>query len=166
MWRKTLFGLFICLLGVVAIWGVKSIRYTREESPAVVVKSDASLQKEEKISVSVYPEMVIQGEPVMMVVSTSSVKSMKVSGKEVPVFKIGETARALVGIDLRGRIGTYPIAVELSDGSVVKENLIVGERKIAKAPLGIPEKLGGNTQESQKNFISTPAQEGKIISAI
>ena len=42
----------------------------------------------------------------------------------------------------------------------------MGERYIAKAPLGIPEKLGGDTPEAERELINTLVEEGKLISAV
>lgn len=123
-----------------------------------------------EISISIFPDKILQGDPAMVVIegvnSTSTIKSLTFNGKLLRVFEHEGKLTALIGIDLRAKAGEYPLVLTLNDGKVIKKDLTVGERVIAKAPLGIPETLGGNTQESEQNLINTLAEEGAIISAV
>lgn len=124
----------------------------------------------EKLSITVRPDTVLQGDPVRIIIRglTKDVvpESLTFNGKKVGIIDNGGTAFALVGIDLRMNPGAYPLVLTLSDGTKLEEKLVISPREIAKAPLGIPEKLGGNTTESERELISTLAQEGAIISAV
>jgi len=51
----------------------------------------------------------------------------------------------------------------LIDGQSIKKIIIVGAREKIEAPLGIPQKLGGDTKESQNKLVSTLAEENKIL---
>ena len=134
---------------------------------AQVVPLPKPAEQSEEISLSIVPERVIQGEPVLIkVTGTSTAKSIVFNKVSLPVFAMDGKPAALVGIDLRMTPGTYPVTLTLSDGKIVKQNLVVGERKLVTAPLGIPEKLGGNTPEAEKELVSTLVEEGKIINAI
>ena len=131
------------------------------------------LEKAPEISVIITPDKFIQGEPVLVEVSgmdsTSSpqaIKSITLEGKPLKVFINKSKTSALIGIDLRKTPGKYPLVVTLSDGGVIKKDLVVGERAIVKEEFHIPEKLGGDTKESEENLISTLVQEGAIINAI
>ncbi len=73
---------------------------------------------------------------------------------------------ALIGIDLNKKPGMYELVLELSDGQIVKKIIKVSERKKIEAPLGIPQKLGGNTVTSQNNLITTLASENKSLAVI
>jgi murein DD-endopeptidase MepM/ murein hydrolase activator NlpD len=133
--------------------------------------NETEIQKPEEIKeelgVLISPELVIQGEPALVTVTgTTTVKNIKFNGNNLRVFEYEGKPSALIGIDLRMKTGEYPLSVELNDGTELKKTFVVSERKIAQAPLGIPDKLGGNTQESEQNLLNTLVEEGKIISAI
>lgn len=133
------------------------------EAPEVIKEPEKALE----ISVSISPEKVIQGEPALIEVSgTTTAKSITFEGKELKMFSHKGKPSALIGIDLRKATGVYPVAVTLDDGSMIKKNLVVGERVIVKEPFSIPEKLGGDTPESEQNLISTLVQEGAIINSV
>ena len=128
---------------------------------------ETAVEKTPEISVVIAPDKFIQGEPVLVTVTaTTTVKSITLEGKMLKVFINKSKPSALIGIDLRKVPGRYPLVVTLSDGSVIKKDLVVGERAIVKEEFHIPEKLGGDTKESEENLISTLVQEGAIINAI
>jgi len=116
------------------------------------------------------PATILQGDPAQIITTglpaTTTVKSISFDGRPLGVFNDNGRPSALIGIDLRQTTGSYPVMMTLSDGRMLKKNLVVGERIIAKAPLGIPDKLGGNTPESEQELLNTLAQEGAIINAI
>lgn len=110
-----------------------------------------------------------QGDPALVTINglaTTTVSSLTFNGKRVGVFNYGGRASALIGIDLRMNPGTYSLVANLSDGTRLEDEFIISPREIVQAPLGIPEKLGGNTTESEKELISTLIQEGALISAV
>ncbi|MDP2651061.1 MAG: M23 family metallopeptidase [bacterium] len=139
-----------------------------EEPAAVVDSHDVGQEKEpEEISVSIAPDVIRQGDPGLIVVNgTSTVRSINFNGKNLWVFSHEGKPASLIGFDLRGNIGTFPLIVTLRDGTRINERLIVTERVIKKAPLGIPDKLGGDTPESERALINTLVQEGAMINAI
>jgi len=96
----------------------------------------------------------------------TTVKSLELNGKELKTFVHGGKVSALIGFDLRGSFGNFLIEAELEDGAKVQEKLAVGKRYIAVAPLGIPDKLGGDTPEAEQALINTLIEEGKLISAV
>ncbi len=119
--------------------------------------------------ITVTPGKILQGDPAFIKISgveRSEVKSLMFNGKALSILDKDGQLGALVGIDLRGETGSFPIILTLTDGSVVNSNLVVGERIVAKAPLGIPEKLGGNTPESEQELIDSLVQEGNLINSI
>ncbi|MDP3875286.1 MAG: M23 family metallopeptidase [bacterium] len=142
----------------------------------------------ERLSFSIFPDTILQGDPARITVnglnftSTDSIspsttglgpsgllqaiKSLTFDGKPLPVFFYDGKPTALVGIDLRGKIGSYLLVLTLEDGQKIEKKLLVGKRIIAKAPFGIPEKLGGDTPEAEKELINTLIQESTIISAV
>ncbi len=174
--KKTL-SLLLIMVAIFGLYlGYKSLS---NGGPAAVIETQASPQAEEsqaepvpepeEPTITIAPEKIIQGDPALITLSglgTSTVKSLTFNGKSVGVFNFKSKLSGLVGIDLRMTPGTYPVVLTLSDGRSVKKNLVVSERVIVKAPLGIPEKLGGNTTASQNELVNTLVQEGAIINAI
>ncbi|MEX2014134.1 MAG: peptidoglycan DD-metalloendopeptidase family protein, partial [Parcubacteria group bacterium] len=124
----------------------------------------------EKISLSISPETVIQGEPVLITInglySTSTIKSLALDDKPLPVFMHNGKPTSLVGIDLRGKIGSYQLVLNLKDGQKIEEKLVIGKRIVAKETFNIPEKFGGDTPEAEKKLVSTLLDEGAIINAV
>ncbi|MBX4199020.1 M23 family metallopeptidase [Candidatus Parcubacteria bacterium] len=122
------------------------------------------------VTMSVLPKVVLQGDPALIAIdgidNASAVKSLVWNGKPIGVLMLHGKPSAFVGVDLRMKPGTYPITLTLNDGRVVKKDLVVGTREIAKAPLGIPESLGGNTPEAEKQLVSELAKENAIISSV
>ncbi len=122
------------------------------------------------LSLSITPEKIQQGEPVLIningIFSTSSVESFTLAGRPIVVFLHNGLVTALLGIDLRAVPGTLPLVLRLKDGRQVKKDLVINSRNIIKEPFGIPDKLGGNTPESEKQLISTLVEEAKIVNAI
>lgn len=115
-------------------------------------------------SISITPASPIQGEPIRIEVqATSTVSSLFLDSKKLPVFTYKNIPTALYGIDLYKKPGTYKIVVTLSDGTFVEKTFQIGERKKVEAPLGIPEKLGGNTQASATQLVNTLAQENASL---
>lgn len=120
-------------------------------------------------TLSIIPETILQGDPVLITIEnlgTSTVKSLTFNGKSLGIFEYNNKPSALVGIDLRQTTGSYPLVLTLSDGQIIKKDLQVGTRTIVKAPLGIPEKLGGNTPASEQELLNSLAKEGAIINAV
>lgn len=159
------------VIGVAIFAAVMGQRYYSEpkvpveENPPVVAEP-----VEEELDLTIVPNNPIQGEPVLIVVdgvdSISEITSLTLDGKKLYVFPYNNKLSALVGIDLRGRVGTYPMELSLSDGEVFKKNLIVTEREIKTEVFGIPDKLGGNTPEAEKELVNTLVQEANLINSL
>lgn len=124
----------------------------------------------ESFSVSTFPEKIIQGEPVKIVVSgaksLSDISQITFDGKKVPYFIYENKITAFYGFDLNRAPGEYKIKVVLSDGRILDSLVKISEREKIKAPLGIPEKLGGNTQVSQTKLVSTLSQENAVLASL
>lgn len=126
--------------------------------PALFLFVTANTAFAHETTLAFLPTQVIQGEPLLIQLDAdqgTKVKKITFDGKKLGVFIYQERPTALVGIDLNKKPGTYEAVAVLSDGSTVKNTIIVGERKKIEAPLGIPAKLGGDTVKSQNKLIST-----------
>lgn len=118
----------------------------------------------------IIPASVIQGEPLMAVIEgmrdISAVKKITFDGKSLGVFIYQGKPTVLIGIDLRKKTGNYELIAQFSDGQSIKKIVNVGAREKIEAPLGIPQKLGGDTKESQNKLVATLAEENKSLANI
>jgi murein DD-endopeptidase MepM/ murein hydrolase activator NlpD len=121
----------------------------------------ASFASAQSVSISFYPEVVSQGEPLMIQINASSTKIKKLTFGGVPVriFNYKNKATGLVGIDLNKTPGEYYVIAETYNGVFAVDKVIIKHRKRKELPYNIPEKLGGNTFESQRNLVRTLAEE-------
>jgi len=111
----------------------------------------------------VYPQ---QGDPLMITLEGTfpeKVKSMSIGSTTLAWFSYRGKPAALVGFDLMQATGTYSVYAELSDGRVLTDTLVLQERKKIKIPLGIPQKLGGNTPKSQQRLVVSLVEENNIL---
>lgn len=121
-------------------------------------------------TITVFPDKVIQGEPVMVTVNgvsgAAAVRKISFDGGTVGVFLYQRKPTALIGIDLSKKPGIYKVTATLSDGTVLSKNISVGARPKISAPLGIPAKLGGNTPAAATKLVSSLARENQLIYSV
>lgn len=169
---KLLFGAL--LLVVFVIFGFKyfnKFSSNRDNTKDVATSTPVGVKPtQSEPHFSVYPSLVRQGDPALIIVegvtSTSSVKSFTFNNRPLASFIYEGKVAALLGVDLYSPVGTFPLVLTLKDGKEVKGDFVITKRPEDRRPFDIPEKLGGNTPQSIKNLISTLADEGKIINAI
>lgn len=168
---KKLLIILIVLL-VASFLAVKLFKSTEAISPGperVPIEKAENEGVSNELAITITPPSIKQGEPALIVVSgtgTSTVDSLSFNGRNLDTFEYEGRTAGLVGIDLRMNPGKYPILASLSDGRSISSELVVSRREIVQAPLGIPEKLGGNTPESERELVNTLVEEGALISAI
>lgn len=120
-------------------------------------------------SISITPNTVIQGEPILIQISgtkISDIKKFTFDNKKLNIFLYKGLPSALVGIDLNKKIGDYTANVEFKDGSIASSTLKVTEREKYETFLAVPEKLGGNSVSNQTKVVSTLAKENAILAVI
>jgi murein DD-endopeptidase MepM/ murein hydrolase activator NlpD len=127
----------------------------------------ASIAHAESISISIQPTTILQGDPVLIQIhntaKVSDIKKVTLFGVKRGVFMYKGVPSALAGVDLNKKIGDYMATVEMTNGDIIKQTITVGKRDIVEEPLGIPEKLGGNTKESQDNLVANLAADKKKV---
>ena len=119
--------------------------------------------------VKITPTTVFQGEPFMAIVEGVDIRDIKkfsFAGKTISLFIYNKKPTALVGVDLTARVGNHTLSAQTLDGDVIKKEVTVKARKKESAPLGIPEKLGGNTKTSQNKLVSNLSKENVILSRV
>ncbi len=118
----------------------------------------------------IIPAQVIQGEPLMVIIegakNVSAVKKITFDGEPSGVFMYQGKPTALIGVDLRKKSRNYELTAQFSDGQSIKKIINVGAREKIEISLGIPQKLGGNTTESQNKLIATLAEENRSLANI
>jgi murein DD-endopeptidase MepM/ murein hydrolase activator NlpD len=121
-------------------------------------------------TVTVSNSTITQGEPVLLsltgIKGMGEIQSTEFLGKSFKFFMQDEKFYALLGVDLHQKPGVYKIIVNFTNGIVVEKNITVKEREKIKEPLGIPEKLGGDTKESQANLVSDLTKENATLENI
>lgn len=115
-------------------------------------------------TISVTPTAPLQGEPILITIdATSTISTLTFNKKKLAVFTYKNKPSALYGIDLYTRPGTYKIEMKLSDGATITKEVEVVKRDQIVAPLGIPAKLGGNTEKAATKLVSTLATENASL---
>ena len=120
--------------------------------------------------ISISHSMIRQGDPAFITVvgatSTASVKSFTFDNRPLYIFTHEGQVSALLGVELRAIPGNYELVLTFNNGKQIKENFVISKRENVREHFDIPEKLGGNNPESERQLISTLAEEGKIINAL
>lgn len=120
-------------------------------------------------SILVTPNEVIQGEPVLIQVSgakLSDIKKLTFNNKKLNVFNYKNIPSALVGIDLRGKSGDFPIYLELKNGSSTEKFFTVKDRQKIEATMEVPESLGGNSSANQTKVVNTLVDENALLAVL
>lgn len=117
--------------------------------------------------VLIKPEIIYPGDPVMVTVTaSSSVLEFFYDNKIVPNFIYKNKSTGLIAIPFEEKNLNHKIKVKLSNGMVLEKAIVLTERiKIVK-PLGIPEKLGGNTTQSSNNLVNNLSIENAKLNDI
>jgi murein DD-endopeptidase MepM/ murein hydrolase activator NlpD len=143
------------------------------KSREVIIKSNEATVVEQP-GVHVIPAHVIQGEPFKVVVTgtgSSTVMKIvavfpsKVVGQLSPI-EDGATIIAFGPTDLLEKVGTTTVEVQLADGKQLSAHFSVNARPRVEAPLGIPQKLGGNTPEAATKLVTSINNEADILRAL
>lgn len=115
-------------------------------------------------TLAVTPENPLQGEPILITVdATSTVSTILFGSQRLKIFTHKEKQSALYGVDLYTKPGTYTITVKLQSGATITKKVEVEKRDRIVAPLGIPEKLGGNTEKAATALVQTLAEENASL---
>ncbi|MCR4310957.1 MAG: hypothetical protein NUV54_00065, partial [Candidatus Taylorbacteria bacterium] len=105
---------------------------------------------------SVFPVEVEQGEPIRIIVghvAFSEVQDISVDGVTLGVVSFNQNVGALAGIGIHGKVGVHHVSATLAGGRKLGKTFIVRVRPKEEAPLGIPQKLGGNTTKASNALV-------------
>lgn len=87
-------------------------------------------------------------------------------GKSLWFFNYDGKPTALYPIDLSSEPGVRTIKIILENGENIEKQLTIEEREKIEAPLGIPEKLGGNTPQAATSLVTNLSKENAIINGV
>lgn len=124
---------------------------------------------EARITLTHSPDQVIQGEPIEIVLKGTKKRdevSVTFDGTPVPMSSYDKKLVGFVPTSITKPIGDYVIAAEVKQKSrshSYTDTVSVVTREKYEAPLGIPQKLGGNTAKSQKQLVDTLAIENQSL---
>lgn len=116
-------------------------------------------------AINATPAAPIQGEPLRITITgtTSVPTSITFDGKKLGVFTYKGVPTALFGIDINRKAGTTTIVATYPNGAQESFDVHVAAREKVTAPLGIPQKLGGNTPAAATTLVSTLAKENASL---
>jgi murein DD-endopeptidase MepM/ murein hydrolase activator NlpD len=169
--KRTTKKLVLAALGIFVLIFIISLTESKTKSDITQAPYIPDTREENVVEphIAISPEAIQQGEPAKIVVEgvgTSTVTSLTLSGKKLDTFVLDNKPTAVVGIDLKKPDGTYPLVATLSNGEKLDAKLVVGKRYIAEAPLGIPEKLGGNTSAGQERLLTSLARDNAVLNSV
>ncbi len=118
-------------------------------------------------AISITPESPLQGEPVMVsIAQPGPLKEATFDGVPLRTVPFAGTRRIFIGIDINTKPGAYPLRLVFPNGEVVERTIMVVARERYEAPLGIPEKLGGNTPQAAEQLVSSLASENAVLAGL
>lgn len=133
----------------------------------VIVGLEINSVSAQTVSLSFFPAQIRQGDPFLVQIDgltkISAIKKLSFGRKKISVFMYQDKPTAIVGIDLNKKPGTYELRVELGSGEIIQKSVEISKREKTEAPLGIPEKLGGNTKASQNKLVATLNEDNKSL---
>lgn len=120
-------------------------------------------------AISTKPESPLQGEPLMISVQNSTldqVAKIYWNNRSLWFFSYQNQPTAFIGIDLNAPAGEQKIKVQLENGQILAKTITVRAREKILAPLGIPEKLGGDTPTAQTKLVTNLTKENVVINKV
>ena len=81
-------------------------------------------------------------------------------------FNYKNKPHALVAIDFNETRLKHKIQVRLKNGEELEKDVMITPREKIEKPLGIPEKLGGNTPEASKQLVNNLAKENAELNNV
>lgn len=119
--------------------------------------------------INISPEKIIQGDPIMISVKNATVAEIQkiyFDGKSLWFFNYQKTPTAFYGFDINQKPGQYVIELKMEDGREIDKKIEIVERPKIEKPLGIPEKLGGNTPEAATALVTNLSKENLLINNV
>ena len=114
--------------------------------------------------IEVKPENIYPGDPVMVTINaSSSPQEILFDSKKLNTFEYEGKTSTFIAIPIEEKSLNHKLSVKLDNGTMFEKDITLIPRVRIQKPLGIPEKLGGNTKEAGKQLVNNLAIENKII---
>lgn len=115
--------------------------------------------------VEIRPETILPGDPIFITIN-SKPTSILWDTKNISTFKYEGKWRAFVPIDFNEKILKHKITIKLPSGETMVKDVKITPRPKIEKPLGIPEKLGGNTPAAAQSLLKNLARENQILNTV
>lgn len=117
--------------------------------------------------VTVYPQVIYPGDPIFITINASSTPDkISFDNKIVPSFYYNNAQNAVIPTDFYEKKNNHKVIVDLSNGMRFEKDIVLADREKVVKPLGIPEKLGGNTPQAGKALVNNLASENYVLNNI
>ncbi len=169
--KKPLFLLSILIILAVVFLIIKNRDVDAVVVPEVSVTPTPSITETSDIApvsgVTIMPTTILPGDPVFITVnSKSKVLAILWGKKELSHFQYEGKTRALVAIDFKEKVLDHTVTVRLDNGESMVKNVKVTPRPKIEMPLGIPEKLGGDTPAAAQALVENLAKENLVLNTV
>ena len=162
--KKAIFRILI-LVVLLIVFAVYVERQQSSVVPEVIKEIEEEKVPEKLFSIS--PEIISPGDPIMITsLASSSVSTISFDGKNLPILSCEERSCSFVPIDFNEKKLDHVVQINLSNGMTITEQISLILREKIERPLGIPEKLGGNTPEAEKALVNNLAKENAILNGV
>ncbi|MEK7463685.1 MAG: M23 family metallopeptidase [Patescibacteria group bacterium] len=155
------------LMKIIILSIIIFILFLMTKSENSILIQEATTKPTSIKSVMVSPEIILPGDPIMITVTaTSSPNRISFDGRDLPILSFEGKSSVFVPIDFNEKDLEHEVEVTLSNGMVIVEPVTFTLREKIERPLGIPEKLGGNTPAAEKALINNLAKENAILNSV
>ena len=154
---KKFFGLLVFV--VIILLGFSVIKFQSPESVKSLITNTPVTPLEIKPS-TIYP-----GDPILITADPAP-SAILWDNKSLPLFVYERKTRALVPIDINEKVLTHTVTVKFENGSTTSREVKITPRPKIEKPLGIPEKLGGNTPAAADNLLKNLASENFTLNTV
>ncbi len=118
--------------------------------------------------ISIFPKTVYPGDPIMITTGSVDLVARKITfdGKKVPLVLYAKRITGFVPVDFNEKNLEHEVVVTFLNGVVMSKKVHLTPREKIEKPLGIPEKLGGNTQSAAQTLVSNLEKENIILNSV
>ncbi len=154
------------LIFLILIIGIGVYLFSKNPNvPATPIVDEVKSEEMEKITIE--PQTIYPGDPVFItIISSSTPKEIWWNDQKLSIFEYKNKSRAFTAIDFDEKDLNKELKVVFDSGKTEIVKATITPREKIERPLGIPEKLGGNTPESAKQLISNLAAENYILNTV
>lgn len=120
-------------------------------------------------NISIFPIKPLQGDPLIVQIENiklDEISKISLNGKSLWFFNYKDKPTFFWGIDLNEKKESYDLVIQKENGEIINEKIKISKREKYEAPLGIPEKLGGNTPQAGKQLVSNLTKENNELNSL